>query len=118
MTSAYPAGENQPSVVPLRPHRGGAVLALGILSLAFLVTYLTCCMSPSPIFGIIAWIMGSNDLREMDQGIMDPAGRNNTNAGWICGIIATVINGLMILAGIAMLFLMLIMGIMGAIQSR
>jgi hypothetical protein len=88
MTSAYPAGENQPPVVPLRPHRGGAGLALGILSLAFLVTYLTCCMSPSPIFGIIAWIMGSNDLREMDQGIMDPAGRNNTNAGWICGIIA------------------------------
>jgi hypothetical protein len=35
--------------------------------------------------------MGNDDLREMDLGLMDPAGRDLTNAGRICGVVATVI---------------------------
>jgi hypothetical protein len=41
------------------------------------------------ILGPMAWIMGRNDLREMDSGRMDESGRSNTNVGRICGMIAT-----------------------------
>ena len=41
-------------------------------------------------FGFWA-LMGKNDLKEMDAGIMDPAGRGLTNAGRICGMIAVII---------------------------
>ncbi|KKL57073.1 hypothetical protein LCGC14_2239040, partial [marine sediment metagenome] len=43
------------------------------------------------ICGIIAWVMGNSDLRKMDHGIMDPTGRDMTQAGRICGIISTII---------------------------
>lgn len=65
---------------PLKPHRSGAILALGILGI------LVCF-----ICGIIAWVMGNNDLREMDAGIMDPSGRGMTQAGKICGIVSTLL---------------------------
>ena len=56
------------------------ILVLGILGL------LIC----GPL-GIAAWIMGNNDLKEMDAGTMDPAGRGSTQAGKICGLIATIL---------------------------
>ena len=75
----------------LTPHRGGVVLAMGILSLVILPI----------IFGPIAWVMANNDLREMRAGRMDPDGESNTNAGRICGIIGTVMGiiGLVCCAG-------------------
>ncbi len=71
---AYPAGQ------PVRPHRGVVILVLGILGLV-------CCF----ILGIIAWVMGSGDLREMDAGRMDPSGRGLTLAGKICGIVSVAL---------------------------
>src|SRR4051812_42109729 len=47
----------------LKPHRGGLVLAFGILGLV------VCAP-----FGIAAWIMGNRDLAEMRAGVVDPAG--------------------------------------------
>jgi len=85
---------------PMRPHRGGTVLALGILGLAV-------CF----ICGIIAWVMGSNDLREMDAGRMDPAGRGMTRAGKICGIISVCVaaaGALLVIMELCLLFLALI----------
>jgi hypothetical protein len=64
----------------MKPHRGTLILVFGILGL------LVC----GPL-GIAAWIMGGNDLKEMDAGTMDPTGRGNTQAGKICGIIATIL---------------------------
>lgn len=64
----------------MKPHRGTLILILGILSLVI-------C---APL-GIVAWILGSADLKEMDAGTMDPAGRGSTNAGKICGIIGTIL---------------------------
>lgn len=78
----------------MKPHRGTTILVLGILGL------ILC----GPL-GIAAWIMGSNDLKAMDAGTMDPAGRSNTNAGKICGIIATVLTIVGFIAGL--LFAML-----------
>ena len=61
--------------------RGGLVLALGILSLT------TSCF----ILGIIAWVMGNNDLADMDAGVMNPTERGLTNAGRIIGMISTIL---------------------------
>ena len=36
--------------------------------------------------GIVAWILGNGDLKEMDTGTMDPSGRSTTNDGKICGM--------------------------------
>ena len=64
----------------MRPHRGSTVLVYGILGLVL-------CQ----LLGIAAWRMGADDLREMEFGQMDPSGRDLTNAGRICGMVATVI---------------------------
>jgi hypothetical protein len=74
----------------MKPHRGTLILVLGILGLV------VC----GPL-GIVAWIMGSGDLKEMDAGTMDPAGRGTTQAGKICGIIATILLILGIIIGVA-----------------
>ena len=61
------------------PHRGGLILALGILG------WVTC-----PILSVMAWVMGSSDLREMRSGRMDPSGMGLTQAGQVLGIIYTI----------------------------
>ncbi len=71
---AYPMGQG------MRPHRGTLILVLGILGLV-------CCV----ILGIIAWVMGNTDLREMNMGRMDPSGRGLTQAGKICGMISVIL---------------------------
>lgn len=78
----------------MKPHRGTLILIFGILSIV------VCSF-----LGIPAWIMGNNDLKEMDSGLMDPAGRDNTNAGRICGMIGTILMVVGCFGGaIAMLF--------------
>ena len=78
--SAALAAEPRGPVVPMAPHRGTLILVLGILGIC-------CCF----ICGIIAWVMGKNDLREMDAGKMDPTGRGLTNAGKICGMVGVIL---------------------------
>jgi hypothetical protein len=88
----------------MRPHRGVLILVLGILGLV-------CCF----ILGIVAWIMGNTDLREMDAGRMDPSGRGLTQAGKICGIISVVLG----IVGLAIGMLSFIAGIFTtAVGSR
>lgn len=64
----------------MEPHRGTMILIFGILGIV-------CCL----IFGIVAWVMGQNDLKKMDAGQMDPSGRGMTNAGRILGIVGVVL---------------------------
>jgi hypothetical protein len=75
----------------MKPHRGTLILVLGILGVVGVCAPL----------GIVAWIMGSGDLKQMDAGAMDPSGRSMTNAGRICGIVATALMALGLLALIA-----------------
>ncbi len=63
----------------LAPHRGGMILAFGILSLFVFV------------FGPLAWIMGNADLMEMRAGRMDPSGESQTNTGRIIGMVSVYI---------------------------
>jgi len=65
----------------ISPHRGGLILALGIISWA-----VGC-----PIFGICAWVMGNTDLREMRAGRMDTSGIGLTQAGQVIGMIHAII---------------------------
>jgi hypothetical protein len=74
---------------PKRPHRGGLILALGIVGLFI------------GFLGIFAWAMGNADLREMEAGTMDPAGASATAAGRTCGAAATLlwVIGLIVIFG-------------------
>jgi ABC-type Fe3+ transport system permease subunit len=72
-----PQAPGTPPPMPRTPHRGVTILVLGILGII-------CC----PILGIVAWIMGNNDLVEIQAGRMDPAGRDLTNIGRILGMVA------------------------------
>jgi hypothetical protein len=69
------------------PHRGGLIMALGLIAL---VGGMSFCMVPA-VVGPIAWIMGSYDLRAIQDGRMDPEGESMTRAGRVCGIVATVL---------------------------
>ena len=88
----------------MKPHRGTLVLVLGILGLVI-------CQ----ICGVIAWILANGDLKEMDAGRMDPSGRSNTQAGKICGIIATVMMCLgLVLTLVWLLFFVVFVGAVAA----
>ena len=64
----------------LQESRATMILVFGILSIVV-------CQ----FFGPFAWSMGSEDLRKMDQGIMNPRERGSVVAGRICGIIGTAL---------------------------
>jgi hypothetical protein len=86
----------------LKPHRGGVILAFGILGLVV-------CQ----LFGIAAWVMGNSDLREMNRGYMDPTGRDRLHHRRILGMVAT---GLMIIPVIVLFFFVLIPIIFSALR--
>jgi hypothetical protein len=73
----------------MKPHRGTLILILGILGLV------VC----GPL-AIVAWLLGSSDLKEMDAGSMDSSGRGLTNAGKICGIIGTILMAIGLIIGV------------------
>jgi len=81
------------------PHRGGVVLTLGIVSLVCLMGFcvygITCAVGL--VLGVIGWWMGQADLAKMKAGSMDPEGHSTTQAGWICSIIGTFLNLLVVL---------------------
>jgi hypothetical protein len=46
--------------------------------------------------GIVAWIMGNNEIRAIDEGRRPPENRGTANAGRICGIIGVALLALSI----------------------
>jgi hypothetical protein len=64
----------------VQPHRGTLILVLGILGIVV-------CF----ICGIVAWVMGNQDLRAMAAGTMDRSGEGTTKAGKICGMISVIL---------------------------
>ncbi len=85
----------------VEPHRGGLILGLGISSIVSIFG-ICICGAFMPLIqiglGIASWVMGRGDLRKMEQGSMDPDGRGQTKAGYICGIIGLAIGVLMLIA--------------------
>jgi hypothetical protein len=84
-----------------KEHRGGLILALGIIGL----------VACGPV-GIAAWVMGNNDMKEMEAGVMDPEGRQLTQVGKILGIVATIFTIIGFCLVIA--YFVLIVGLIGA----
>ena len=83
----------------MQPHRGAVILVLGILGLVF-------CALCAPF----AWIMGKNDLEQMNAGGMDPAGRGLTQAGMYLGLAGTILIGI----GLLLVVGLFILGLVGA----
>lgn len=86
-------------------HRGGLILALGIIGL----------VACGPL-GIAAWIMGNNDMKAMDAGVMDPEGRQLTQVGKILGIVATIFTIIGVCIGVA--YFAIIIAAIGAGAAR
>ena len=94
----------------LTPHRGGMILAFGILAIVGVA---------SIIFGPMAWVMGNADLRAMREGTMDPSGEGQTNTGRILGMISVIM--IVVSLVIGCLFFTFFMGlgiIAGAAKGR
>ena len=89
---------------PMQPHRGVLIFIFGLLGL------FTCA-----IFGLLAWIFGNEDLKKMEQGIMDPSGRDLTNAGRILGIISVSITVLGLVIILAYFFF--VMGVAASLSN-
>jgi predicted Zn finger-like uncharacterized protein len=83
----------------LEPHRGAAVLTLGIVGLG--LTVIPVVPLGGLICAIIAWVMGNTDLGQMRAGRMDREGESQTSAGRICGIVAVVLHIVAVFLGFA-----------------
>ena len=83
------------------PHRGNLVLILGLMGIMFNV-----CGVP----GVLAWIFGSADLKQMKAGTMDPEGEGLTKAGYICGIIGTCLAAIGLVVAFLVIFFVLVLG--------
>jgi len=73
-----------------RSSNATTILVLGILSLV------VCA-----VMGPIAWWMGSAELKAIDAGLVSQQDRGTVNAGYICGIIGSI---LMLISIVMVLF--------------
>lgn len=62
------------------PPRGNTILVLGVMAIVF-------CQFVGPI----AWAMGNEEMRRIDAGLTDPGTRSAAFAGRVCGMIATIL---------------------------
>lgn len=117
------AGSEPPEAPPFDgpPHRAGLILSLGLtamLALALAVVVTSCCpYVPVDLIGvgigIAAWAIGRRDLKAMDRGAMDPAGREKTRLGHALGLCAASFGLFLVLLRFAILgivFLMIFLG--------
>lgn len=69
-----------------RAHNGVLILVFGIIGIVFLGI---CPFLP--VFSIVAWIMGHRELNAIKLGEVDPEGKGLAMAGYIMGVIGTLI---------------------------
>ena len=98
------------------PDRGGLILAFGIISLVLAITGGLFFVG-LPL-GIMAWIWGSKDQKEIAAGRMNPSGQGNTQIGFILGIIGTILN-VLILVGVCiyLVFVVIIFGLFAGLMA-
>jgi hypothetical protein len=89
----YGAPQPQYGAPPPNHPRAVLILVLGIVSLV-------CC---GLFTGIPAWIMGSSAIKEIDASGGAIGGRGMVKAGYICGIIGTVLSVLFFLGRVAVI---------------
>jgi hypothetical protein len=86
------------------PHRGSLIMTLGIVSFFF---------APL-ILGPIAWILGNMDLQAIRAGRMDPEGEDQTRTGRMCGMIATIAWGTILVLVLGAYAVCCVIGIMAS----
>jgi hypothetical protein len=93
------------------PHRGVAILILGLFSILCCWTFLLAIGACA--CGYYAYQMGSYDLTEMQAGRMDPSGRAITHVGRIMGLTGVFFSLIGVVASICVLVLSLIQAAVG-----
>jgi predicted Zn finger-like uncharacterized protein len=96
------------------PHRGGMILAFGIISMVSFVMGIPLAI----IFGPMAWIMGNADMAEIRAGRMDPSGEGTVQTGRVLGIISTIICAVSLLAVVGICCIFGMIGAMAPQQRR
>jgi len=77
--------------------RGPLVVALGVLAIVGNLLWVGL------VFGLMAWVIGGADLREMQAGRMDRSGAGMTKTGRALGMIGVLLwVGLLVFAVIAL----------------
>ena len=89
------AGSTEVDYQNLLPHRGTLVLVMGILSWS-------CC-----VFGVVAWYLGSQDIKQMNAGRMDPSGLTLTKAGYWIGVCSLLLQ-LLVFVGYLVVFVLFV----------
>ncbi|WP_309234636.1 DUF4190 domain-containing protein [Nocardia sp. XZ_19_385] len=75
-----------PYVRPPDHPQATTAMALGIVAL---LSYVACPLLV--VLGPVAWVMGKRAMDEIDASGGALGGRGNAQAGYVCGIIATVL---------------------------
>jgi DNA-directed RNA polymerase subunit M/transcription elongation factor TFIIS len=108
-----------------RPHRGGLILGLGISALALTLlagvgmAIVGACALPMPVvglaLGIVSWVMGNGDLKQIRARRMDRAGEGQTQTGRIMGMVSVILNivGLCLCGGLVVVGLVFGLAILG-----
>lgn len=88
------------------PHRGGMLLAMGIigvLGVLLSLPFAFCCMPLGAGIALLnfgltvpAWLLSRNDMKALQAGALDPSGRGVTQAAFILGLCGTIGNAISI----------------------
>jgi hypothetical protein len=65
------------------------------------------------VFGVMAWVMGTSDLREIRVGRMNPGGAGLTQAGRVLGMISTLVWLAWLVLGFFVMILMTALRVVG-----
>jgi len=88
-------------------------MVLGIIGLAIAVfgmcPYLTLGEFIAFGLSLTAWILGRRDLTAINQGEMDPKGKDMTQVGWICGIIGTCLSAVIVTCAFGVIVFYIVM---------
>lgn len=95
-------------VYPVLPNHDGALVALvlGIVGLAAV-----------PVLGPVAWVMGSNALKEIDARPGVYANRQHAVAGRVLGIVGTVLLAFFVVLLVVVFFVGLLLPLLLASQA-
>ncbi len=107
-------------------HRRGTGLAtaavvVGVIALIVVVFTFGGLFFLALPLGIAAMVMGSIARRRAESGVADPRGRGRARAGFITGLVATILSvlvGLLVAAGIAILSSLDLEGLPDEIQDQ
>jgi hypothetical protein len=70
------------------PHNGQMIMILGIISFVFM----------PHILGPVSWVMGYMELKKVKRGEVDPEAESPARTGMICGMISTILHGVILVA--------------------